>query len=87
MQSLNGYILVEPQSETESVSSGGLVFQVDTSKSYLRTGKVLCESNEGPVGIKEGSTVFYPQDKAFNVQDGGDTIVAVKAEHVVAVKD
>ncbi len=85
MQSLNGYILVEPQSETESMSSGGLVFQMDTSKSFLRTGKVLCEASVGPVGIKEGSTVYYPVEKSFNLQDGGETIVAVKADDVVAV--
>ena len=86
MQSLNGYILVEPQSETESMSSGGLVFQMDTSKSFLRTGKVVCESSTGPVGIKEGSTVYYPVEKSFNLQDGGETIVAVKVDDIVAVR-
>ena len=87
MKSLNGYILVEPQSETESVSSSGLVYQVDTSKSYLRSGLVVCGSTDGALGVQVGTTVFYPVEKAFNIQDGGDTLVAVKVTDVVALKD
>lgn len=81
---LNDYVIISPISEDEQTASG-LVFQSATSKNSLKKGKVLEECNAGLDDLlEEGTTVYYQQDKAFDLQEGMDTLVAIKRSDLVA---
>lgn len=81
---LNHYVILEPISEEESVSSTGIVFSQEAvpAKKAVKAGKVL--SGDDFSDEELGSRVFYLEDKSFKMFVNGTEMVVVDYSDLVA---